>query len=521
VQEALPAARKLVRQTGGRTPLGAVNPKERAVIFVSARAWQPPNLLVLQALAQAFKERSVDVLFVLRPQPTTTRTAATDSEANGYLEEVNWIPGMSRPDEAKAWLRQQNPTLYKTLFEKESRPGGSSAGEDEAPARMPQPKVGQVPQLKDDPNFITWDGSQTDFLAQYGKEVHAVFAGTGGRPGSIRGLGPYGPKFRGNFVYDDYRVALAESDFPGDVWRLVEEQTIEPLPSVDKVRYSDPEGSNLSFEVTPQVAQSWFQGSYLPGHLFLYPHGASTIRPNMAYPGTKKWTGPLMPTNARGVMVATRNHAGVYPRMEVVIEDNRVKEVRGGGLTGDILRTFLKYPPLNSLQYPYYDRPGWFFLYEGGLGTNPKEFLSREVQSTEREHSGVLHWAIGSEALMDAPGEDGRVRKFYEQQQTPRGHAFHMHNLLSTYEMHIRGTERWVTVINKGRLTALDNAEVRALAASYGQPDTVLKEDWIPDLPGITAPGDYQKDYAGDPWKYQLKMWQGIENGTYPFLSKR
>lgn len=103
---------------------------------------------------------------------------------------------------------------------------------------------------------------------------------------------------------------------------------------------------------------------------------------------------------------------------------------------------------------------------------------------------------------MDAPGEDGRFQKFYKGQQAARGHSFHMHNLLSTYRAHIRGTNRWVTIIDKGGLTALDNAEVRALAASYGSADEVLEEAWVPDFSGITAPGYYMTDYAQDPWKY-------------------
>ena len=64
-----------------------------------------------------------------------------------------------------------------------------------------------------------------------------------------------------------------------------------------------------------------------------------------------------------------------------------------------------------------------------------------------------------------------------------------MHNLLSTYEVSIRGTDQWLTIIDKGRLTALDHPEVRALASRYGDSDEVLKETWIPDLPGITSPG--------------------------------
>lgn len=519
VAEALPAARKLVRQTTGRTPLGGVKSGERAVIFASSGAWRPPNLVLLRALAKAFKERGVDVVFVLPSPPAEDRPRAeTDAPGRGYLEAVRWIEGLSRPDEAKNWLRRQNPALYETLFGPKARSSGAPSEDDPDSGKR---KTQAVPRsIRNHSNFVISDGSRTDFLDQYGKEVHAIFAGRGGRPGSIKSLGPHGGKFLGNFVYDDYRVALTESDFPGDVWRLIEEQTIEPIAWIDKVRYSEPEGSKLSFEVTAQVAEAWFHGSYLPGHLFLFPHGSSTITPNPAYPGTKKWTGPLMPTKASGVMVGTRNHGGVYPRMEVHIEDNRVTNVRGGGLTGEILRTFLKYPPLNELTFPYYDRRGFWFLYEGGLGTNPKAFLRVQPQSSERDHSGVLHWAVGAQVLMDAPGDEGRFDRFYEQQQTPRGHSFHMHHLFPTYEAHIRGTERWITIIDKGRLTALDNPEVRALAASYGDPETVLREEWIGDLPGINAPGDYQRDYAADPWKYQLTLFKAIENGTYPYLTK-
>ena len=48
-------------------------------------------------------------------------------------------------------------------------------------------------------------------------------------------------------------------------------------------------------------------------------------------------------------------------------------------------------------------------------------------------------------------------------------------------------------------MTSLDDPEVRALASRYGDPDYLLAEDWIPEVPGINAPGDYMKDYAAQP----------------------
>jgi hypothetical protein len=47
----------------------------------------------------------------------------------------------------------------------------------------------------------------------------------------------------------------------------------------------------------------------------------------------------------------------------------------------------------------------------------------------------------------------------------------------------------------------LDDPEVRTLAAKYGDPDKLLTEDWIPEIPGINAPGS-DEEYARDPWKY-------------------
>lgn len=63
-------------------------------------------------------------------------------------------------------------------------------------------------------------------------------------------------------------------------------------------------------------------------------------------------------------------------------------------------------------------------------------------------------------------------------------------------------------------MTSLDNPEVRALASRYGDPDYLLTEDWIPEVPGINAPGDYMKDYAPDPGGYSLKVLEKANNGT-------
>ena len=50
-------------------------------------------------------------------------------------------------------------------------------------------------------------------------------------------------------------------------------------------------------------------------------------------------------------------------------------------------------------------------------------------------------------------------------------------------------------------VSAYDDPSVRDLAATYGDPDQLLHDDWIPEIPGITVPGSYA-DYAADPARF-------------------
>jgi hypothetical protein len=82
----------------------------------------------------------------------------------------------------------------------------------------------------------------------------------------------------------------------------------------------------------------------------------------------------------------------------------------------------------------------------------------------------------------------------------------------------VRGTKNsWLTLIDKGEVTAFKSPEIRALASRYGNPDEVLSDDWSPYLPGINAPGKYQ-DYAKDPWQTVTSVMKKIEAGTYEYF---
>ena len=42
------------------------------------------------------------------------------------------------------------------------------------------------------------------------------------------------------------------------------------------------------------------------------------------------------------------------------------------------------------------------------------------------------------------------------------------------------------------------SSTLKTLASRYGNPDTILRRDYIPALPGVNMPGKYE-DYAKDP----------------------
>ena len=81
--------------------------------------------------------------------------------------------------------------------------------------------------------------------------------------------------------------------------------------------------------------------------------------------------------------------------------------------------------------------------------------------------------------------------------------------------MRLRNANKWINLLEKGHMTSLDNPEVRALASRYGDPNYLLTEDWIPDVPGINAPGDYLKDYAPNPGGHALQVMDRAIKGTY------
>jgi hypothetical protein len=357
-----------------------------------------------------------------------------------------------------------------------------------------------------------------------------VYWGIGGGTFLRRYLHPAEKKLLGLFIYDNRWDVMGKiGTYPGDVWQLAEDQTMEPIAYVDRLEITDPEGTNLSATMSEEVAQHWARGVYQRGHLYMFPNQA-TGRFGYSVVDYPAFQGEWLPREpmavANGVIAGTTNHTGFFPRWKVTIQDGYVRNVEGGGLYGEAFRTFLKFPKINEALFPFHaqNHPGYWWLYEIAVGTHPKAFrnpsaLEQGSVIPERQRSGVIHWGLGV-TLHHDPDEPTRSKKlldFTAANNLPRDHGMHTHTYFTTYRLHLRNANQWVKVLDRGRLASLDNNEVRALASRYGEPDELLTEDWRPDMPGVNEPGEYEQ-FAANPWAVVKARVEQIQTGSYPFF---
>ena len=515
IDDVMPFARAAVRQTGGRTPLGLVEKGMGALIVTEVSA----DAMVMQAIKKAYEERGVKVYIVSEDElcginkeeaQKAMRAMRWYTGEQGYMEVRHWLDDLFiDPEVPKKWLKEQRPDLYNAVYAK---------GE-EAPQK--ERELAKQFSGANVAEFIV------KFLDQH-PDVKAVFWRRGGRPRTARLLKQHSAKFYGNFIFDNrYELMNKASTFPGDVWKQAEERVLEPLAWTDRVEAFDPEGTQMHFEVTEEESKIWASAAYLQGHLFLSPYQATGRFPysSVDYPALQKTWNPPLQIKVNGIFAGTSNHTGSYPRIEVHVKDGYVTDVKGGGTYGELWREFMKYPKINELNYPYQDKPGYWWFYEAGLGTNPKFFRrpdeNKEGNNTsERNNSGVIHWGFGGSVVHDPnkPEESKAWIDFPKQNGLPKDHWWHIHNTLLTYRVRVRGTTNtWLTLIDKGEVTAYRTPELRALASRYGNPDDVLGEDWVPYIPGINVPGKYE-EYAKNPWKTFAEVMKKIESGTFEYF---
>jgi len=571
VDELMPAARLLVRNQSGLQGkgMGILQPGEKVLIVAADEA----DPMVIEAIKRALEERKITPYFkfTYEMRGITKEQAAADRQRRiggqdikeaGIYQATAWITGQfPNPSQPAKWLKDKDPKTFDELFPGRSAetvltaqaqkprgeaggggadadtgqtdsagPGGSGSGGGKAKGgdkSKAADKGKDADKTKDDytRRFAVGDAIK-DFLTEH-PDVRGVFWGKGGSTGLRRQLYPMQDKFLGTFIQDNvYDLQSQMSTYPGDVWQLAEEQLLEPLVYVDRIEITDPEGTNLHADVTEEMAQRWAAGAYQRGHLYMFPNqatgrfGYSFVN----YPAFQaKWLPREPIARIEGVLAGTQGHGGFFPRWEIYFKNGFISDVKGGGAQGAAMKQFLNYPGLNDTVFPYHNQPGFWYLYEIAFGSHPKSFRHPGVMadtgntSPERVRSGVIHWGLGIRLWHDpdAPTESKKWREFTEEHNFPFDHGWHTQTYFTTYKVRLRNANKWVNILDKGHMTSLDNPEVRALASRYGDPNYLLTEDWIPEVPGINAPGDYLKDYAPNPGDYAFKVMEKAKSGTY------
>jgi hypothetical protein len=310
----------------------------------------------------------------------------------------------------------------------------------------------------------------------------------------IHGKG--GPIPKTDFRYEQIPWLRAEhflqrsTTYPLDLHLLINKKTWDPIWEYGRggrARLTDAEGTDITWTYWDEYydgTRYGFSATPRNGHLFGHP-----VPPIIAK------------EDAAGVVAGTTSHfSRAFPQVRVELEAGQVVKVLGGAAYGDAWRGLLE--ESKRTQYPCFPRPGLFYLWEVAIGTNPKIVRPSHIErhssggfEWERRRSGVIHMGFGTlwrSAEEKWAGENGLLY----------GHL-HIHLLFPTFAITTK-SGRDYTIIRSGRLTALDDPEVRKLAEKYDDPDDLLREDWVPQIPGITAAGSYE-EYARNPaqWIYK------------------
>ena len=299
-----------------------------------------------------------------------------------------------------------------------------------------------------------------------------------------------------NIPWFDLRQLCAESErFPREVQILINRKLHEQATVRSRggrIHLTDPEGTDIwwtNFEEYYDGPRYWDGPDPIWCHV-------------MAHPDL-----PLLPKeDATGVLAGTICHYNrPTPTIKAYVEDGKLVGIEGGGGYGDAWRDLAE--ETRNVKYPNFPREGMFWLWEVAIGTNPKvtpeppetiRYISSGGVEQERARSGIVHMGIGS-------GWRDQDEEFAVENKVLSGHL-HVHFCFATMDIHTKEGDV-IRAIDNGHLTALDDLEVRDLAARYGDPDELLSEAWTPKIPGINHPGDYERDYGSDPaaWIYAGK----------------
>jgi hypothetical protein len=329
----------------------------------------------------------------------------------------------------------------------------------------------------------------TDFIRRLPMVYDSIHVGAGGWNIWRTYLGE---AYRSEWNNTSYSYAKIFTDFPWEIWSEVEARIKSMFRRIAEVRVTDVQGTDISFPVDEESGRLWSEEVHVTNHIFMHP------RPP-AFPDTN------------GVISGTANHFGFYPQVKAHIKHGIVEKVEGGGRFGELWQNYIE--EYRNFQYPGYPSPGYYYVHECALATNPygfrnpSEFFGNThyANGAERLRAGVMHWGFGlqlsdliqrSRPLID---KFDKAMNYAKEKNLPSMHSAHIHHYFTNYEVRLRDEKKRVKIVENGRITLFDDPSIREMASKYGDPDKIFRYAWVPAIPGITYHGSYERDYARDP----------------------
>jgi hypothetical protein len=219
-----------------------------------------------------------------------------------------------------------------------------------------------------------------------------------------------------------------------------------------EVKITDPKGTDFKVLLTRQnieakfAADRRYKGRIVadePGAVSHLPvgHGPNVLSPSEPLNETSEGTIRLDAiTAAPGVYRGWSGDAAYQQPVTCQIKRGRIIEIEGGR-EADLFRRIVDQDLDNVCQ-----------LREIGLGHNPKVPTYRGERGYHgANHAGAVHWGFGG---------------------GPEKKRIHIDAIMFQATIKANGA----AIVERGRLKALDDPEVRELASKYGDPDRVLAE---------------------------------------------
>ena len=236
-------------------------------------------------------------------------------------------------------------------------------------------------------------------------------------------------------------LATEWARFPPEIIVAVARKFLAAIQSGHSLKISDGKGTNLSVDYDPFLYSNYICGSVaaceyghvIPGQRATFPLGVFSFLPG---------------DEASGVVAfdAVRGKAGrLSLPVTLTIRHNRIANVEGDA-EADGFRRILDGS----------ENAG--FLNRIAIGLNPKATLSRGLQHPRhgeaQRRAGVVDIGIGDRVGLVFSAGDSQTGLLLQPTVTIEGGA---------------------VIVEQGRLTLLDDPEIRTVAAKYGDPDELLR----------------------------------------------